>query len=260
LVPATPVIDASVPEGGAGADTSGKPLEAETADLAAVADVDEAAAAAPTEVLAQAPDPPQTLEEAPVPASVPQPEGLAGEMVPSSPSAEAAPKAELAAEEFIEVWRPGRRDEHARKPHHERRARPRRPQRETQAPPLATAAPAGSAESVSAPAAPAVPAGQEVRADRPRPERRREADRPERRSPRPKRAEHPQRDGDRASRGDRAGRAPRGDRPDRDPALRAKYIKGRAEGAERREPDPNSPFAKLAALKEQLEASNKEPR
>jgi len=187
-------------------------------------------------------------------------QGPSGDAAESAPSSDMASKMQPAGEEFIEVWRPGRRDEHARKPHHERRARPRRPQRETQAPPLATAAPAGSAESVSAPAAPAVPAGQEVRADRPRPERRREADRPERRSPRPKRAEHPQRDGDRASRGDRAGRAPRGDRPDRDPALRAKYIKGRAEGAERREPDPNSPFAKLAALKEQLEASNKEPR
>ena len=35
-------------------------------------------------------------------------------------------------------------------------------------------------------------------------------------------------------RGDRAGRAPRGDRPDRDPELRAKYIKGRGEGGERR--------------------------
>jgi hypothetical protein len=42
--------------------------------------------------------------------------------------------------------------------------------------------------------------------------------------------------------------------------LRAKYIKGRGDAAERREPDPNSPFAKLAALKQQLEASNKEPR
>jgi ATP-dependent RNA helicase SUPV3L1/SUV3 len=43
--------------------------------------------------------------------------------------------------------------------------------------------------------------------------------------------------------------------------LRAKYIKGREDrgGRERREaqPDPNSPFAKLAALKAQLE-SNKE--
>ena len=43
----------------------------------------------------------------------------------------------------------------------------------------------------------------------------------------------------------------------RDPELRAKYIKGR-DGRDRRErerePDPNSPFAKLAALKAQLEA------
>jgi hypothetical protein len=42
--------------------------------------------------------------------------------------------------------------------------------------------------------------------------------------------------------------------------LRAKYIKGRGERGDRREPDPDSPFAKLAALKEQLEAGTKEPR
>ena len=52
----------------------------------------------------------------------------------------------------------------------------------------------------------------------------------------------------------------RGERPDRDPELRAKYIKGRGGDRDRREPDPNSPFAKLAALKEQLEAGNKESR
>ncbi len=76
-----------------------------------------------------------------------------------------------------------------------------------------------------------------------------------------KRAERPAR-GDRPQRGDRPTAAPRGDRPDRDPDLRAKYIKGRGEGRDRRdrEPDPNSPFAKLAALKEQLEANAKEPR
>jgi ATP-dependent RNA helicase SUPV3L1/SUV3 len=66
--------------------------------------------------------------------------------------------------------------------------------------------------------------------------------------------------GGRAPRDDRGGRAPRDDRPDRDPALRAKYIKGRSGGGDRREPDPNSPFAKLAALKEQLETGSKEPR
>jgi ATP-dependent RNA helicase SUPV3L1/SUV3 len=43
--------------------------------------------------------------------------------------------------------------------------------------------------------------------------------------------------------------------------LRAKYIKGRGEGRDRRDqaPDPNSPFAKLAALKDQLEGNSKEP-
>ena len=39
----------------------------------------------------------------------------------------------------------------------------------------------------------------------------------------------------------------------------AAYLKQSAR-KERREPDPNSPFAKLAALKEQLESSTKEPR
>jgi ATP-dependent RNA helicase SUPV3L1/SUV3 len=76
------------------------------------------------------------------------------------------------------------------------------------------------------------------------------------------RAERP--GGPEQERGQRGGGRPppRGDRPDRDPTLRAKYIKGRGEGRDRRdrEPDPNSPFAKLAALKEQLEANAKEPR
>jgi hypothetical protein len=61
----------------------------------------------------------------------------------------------------------------------------------------------------------------------------------------------------RANRPDRPARA---DRPDRDPALRAKYIKTRAEAGALRDPDPDSPFAKLAELKEQLEANAKEPR
>jgi ATP-dependent RNA helicase SUPV3L1/SUV3 len=67
----------------------------------------------------------------------------------------------------------------------------------------------------------------------------------------------------RSQRGERRQREPHGDRPDRDPALRAKYMKGRGEGAPRGEgavPDPNSPFAKLAELKAQLEANAKEPR
>jgi len=59
---------------------------------------------------------------------------------------------------------------------------------------------------------------------------------------------------------ERAVRAQKGERPDRDPALRAKYIKGRGGSAAAAQPDPDSPFAKLAKLKEQMEADAKEPR
>jgi ATP-dependent RNA helicase SUPV3L1/SUV3 len=227
-----------------------------------------------TPVLPEAAEGVISVAEAPTLAVTAQTEGLTADVVVSQSPSEVAPKAELAAEQFIEVWRPARRDEHARKPRQERAPRQRRRQRQPQAP-LVTAAPAGiaavSADNGAAPAAGAAEglsapdARPDGRPDRTgRPERQRRADRPERhpRAPRPQRAEHRQRDGDRPQRGERADRAPRGDRPDRDPALRAKYIKGRAEGRDRRdrEPDPNSPFAKLAALKEQLEANSKEPR
>jgi ATP-dependent RNA helicase SUPV3L1/SUV3 len=197
----------------------------------------------------------------------------------SKPAADAASK----SEEFIEVWRPGRREEHhPRKPRPERAARPRRPQRQTDTPAVAATAttadgaPAVSADAATAPAAGAAdasPASEEHRRHEPRPdrnerpERHQRADRPDQGRPqqRPQRAGRPER-GDHQQRGkhggDRPDRAPRGDRPDRDPALRAQYIKGRGDGRDRRdkEPDPNSPFAKLAALKEQLEANAKEPR
>jgi ATP-dependent RNA helicase SUPV3L1/SUV3 len=170
-----------------------------------------------------------------------------------------APNNQPAAEEFIEVWRPGRRDEHAREPRHEGRPRHLRRQGEPQAPPLAPTA----ASSVSAKNRAGAPAPERLRDSKfdrtGRPQRDRHEDRPEGGPPRPKRERRPQGDVQRSARGDRGGRAPPNDRPDRDPALRAKYIKGRGRDRDRREPDPNSPFAKLAALKEQLEAGNKEP-
>ena len=48
-------------------------------------------------------------------------------------------KTDLAPTEFIEVWRPGRRDDHARKPRHESGPRQRRPQRQPHTPPPAAA-------------------------------------------------------------------------------------------------------------------------
>jgi len=257
--------------------------QAATADAPAVEDaVVEAAASAPNApveranapALADAAEPGVSVAQAPTLAVSAQAEEVAQDVTVSQPPSEVAPKTEFAAEEFIEVWRPVRRDEHARKPRHERGPRQRRPQRQpgaqiVAATPVATAAVGADGEAApaagTAEASPAPDAQPRSRPDRTqRREREQRADRPERhpRAPRPPRAEQPRRGGERPQRGERAERAPRGDRPDRDPALRAKYIKGRGEGRDRRdrEPDPNSPFAKLAALKEQLEANTKEPR
>jgi ATP-dependent RNA helicase SUPV3L1/SUV3 len=197
---------------------------------------------------------------------------------PAQP-AETASKAEPTSAEFIEVWRPGRRDDHPRKPRHESGPRQRRPQRQRHAPPPAAASDGIPAVvGVDGVAPPAAAGGVEAAAVadehrdggrlRERAAGAERNDRPERpeRQPRPDqrrvRADRP--GGPDHERGQRGGGRPppRGDRPDRDPTLRAKYIKGRAEGRDRRdrEPDPNSPFAKLAALKEQLEANAKEPR
>jgi ATP-dependent RNA helicase SUPV3L1/SUV3 len=242
-------------------DASVNPVEAASADMsAATQPTIEAVATAPDQMIAERPTLPDAAEAliglGEVPGVSPvQAEAPASQTVQVSPSADTAAKPELAAEEFIEVWRPVRRDEQARSARQERRPRQRRSQREP-APAVASPTAAPTSENGAAPAAGSrQDAGPHHTR---RPERRLAADRAERSAPRPKRAERPRGHGDRPRRDDRGGKAP--DRPDRDPALRAKYIKGRGERGDRREPDPDSPFAKLAALKEQLEAGTKEPR
>jgi ATP-dependent RNA helicase SUPV3L1/SUV3 len=211
-----------------------------------------------------------------------QAEGMAetaDDPAPAQPS-ETASVTEPAPTEFIEVWRPGRRDDHPRKPRHESGPRQRRPQRQRHTPPPPAASDGTPAvvvaEGMAPPAADVVAASTVTdqrrdapqRRERPagadrnnRPERPERQPRPDQRPERRMRADRP--GGPDHDRGQRSGGRPppRGDRPDRDPTLRAKYIKGRGEGRDRRdrEPDPNSPFAKLAALKEQLEANAKEP-
>ena len=268
-------------------------IEEPAADAAALESI--SGAPAPGEPLERASDPaPVVAAEALV--SIPQGPTIAltgeteqiGEVTEAPDSsapmqAETASKTDLKTDltdltptEFIEVWRPGRRDDHARKPRHESGPRQRRPQRQRHTP-----SPAGAsdgvpvvavAEGTPPPAAGDAGAAPDQRRDggrhRARPAGAERLERPER-QPRPDqrpdrrvRAERP--GGPEQERGQRGGGRPppRGDRPDRDPTLRAKYIKGRGEGRDRRdrEPDPNSPFAKLAALKEQLEANTKEPR
>ncbi len=203
------------------------------------------------------------------PIAEPAPEAIA----PAAAADEAAP----AEPEMIEVWRPGR-------PEGQRRQRrPQRPPREAGRR-REHSAPTVTADGVS----PAVAAGEPAPSDalaavaqgvpaadpsigetRPPHHRRQRHDRPDQagRAERTGRPQQPNRpDGSRRADGSerrppRGNRPDRGDRPDRDPDLRAKYIKGRGDGGDRRDkaPDPNSPFAKLAALKAQLEGNSKEP-
>jgi ATP-dependent RNA helicase SUPV3L1/SUV3 len=268
--------------------TEAAPESAEAGPAAASSDEPALAASAPASAdsidLPVEPTPAEALEtainatETPALAGSEQVEAAAegkdDSAVPAPP--DAASQGEVAAAEFIDVWRPGRRDEHARRPRPDRAPRQRRPHRRTEASP-ASAAPdqaaatgADQAAASTAGSAAPAPAADDARdARRRRHARADRSDEPERRprpdrSPRHGRSEDRDRSsrGERPPRGERPERAARGDRPDRDPALRAKYIKGRGDGRDRRdrEPDPNSPFAKLAALKEQLEANAKEPR
>jgi ATP-dependent RNA helicase SUPV3L1/SUV3 len=263
---AAPETEASAPAEAAPPDT---PVEA---GLAPVAETVPEPSAAPVDavVAVEAAETPVAVATAPV---VPEGE-VVPETVAASPAEEAKSAEEAEAEakpaepEMIEVWRPGR-------PPEERRARPPRPQGERRErpgarprPQAATPAPAEAAVAAEAAALPApTEAGDAKPAQR--------DDRPRHRRDRPGIGTH----GHGHDKGERQGRPPqrekresgarpdRGDRPDRGPRREKRDFKDRG-GNEPREwidpkerrsgqADPNSPFAKLAALKEQLEA-NKE--
>jgi ATP-dependent RNA helicase SUPV3L1/SUV3 len=190
------------------------------------------------------------------------------ERAAAAPSVDLSPTMAAVAQsttaEFIEVWRPG----HKRPP--DDSTRRHRIRRRSTAKPNET-----PAADVKADVAPLVP-GQEAPAPvqgthRRRPRRTaRESDpqaSEQREAPKPR----SQRDDSRVAERqverqahqksrDRPDRGHKGDRPDRDPGLRARYIKGRGEQKPAHQPDPDSPFAKLAKLKEQLEADAKEQR
>jgi ATP-dependent RNA helicase SUPV3L1/SUV3 len=160
---------------------------------------------------------------------------------------EAANTAKTAEEPaFIEVWRPAGRSE--RRPY-----RPRRPPR-PQAATVPAAPPADIAASPS-------DAGEPHRGPQPpRHDHQQRHDRHERQQRTERQA---QRNEQKGQRGERQGRPPRRDKGDRvERAEREQYYAKPfgGGGADRRDkqPDPNSPFAKLAALKQQLEQSTKE--
>ena len=200
---------------------------------------------------------------------------ISGDAAAEAAPAEASPAAEAAApvaEEpaFIEVWRPAGRAE--RRPHN----KPRRPHRAAQAP-AQGAAPAAAGEAVAAvPAdgatpeiAPAAAEAGEASPGHRRDDARRDGPNRQQRQERHERQQRVERQsrsfgqpGERKfggpPRGDRPPRRDKGDRVER--AEREQYYAKPhgAGGRQNKEPDPNSPFAKLAALKQQLEQNTKE--
>jgi ATP-dependent RNA helicase SUPV3L1/SUV3 len=132
---------------------------------------------------------------------------------------------------MIEVWRPHRHQHQGRRPD---RNKDRRPQRTPQ-----------PSEGQAAPAEGGAPPKQEERRKGNFQKFRREGEggRP---SGRPDRGPRPQGQGGKGGRPDRDQR--RGDRP---------FASSEKPAPRERQPDPNSPFAKLLALKSELEGKNK---
>jgi ATP-dependent RNA helicase SUPV3L1/SUV3 len=215
------------------------------------------------ELLAGAGEPPasETMAAEVPAAEVSVTEAPAAEMPAAEVSAaETAATEKPAAEEpaFIEVWRPAGRSE--RRPHRPRRPRPQ--QAATAVAPTEGEATAASAEADATPGEVAEPS-RGPRPPRSGPDRQARRERHNRRERVERQNQSGERQGehkDRGPRRDRPRRGRRDDGPDR--AEREQYYaKPYGSGADRRskEPDPNSPFAKLAALKQQLEQNGKEP-
>jgi len=251
LVPeATPAESAAeAPAAEATAETS-----PETPVEAAIAPVTEAA----PEPTAEQPEPAASIQAAP---ETPAVAAVAPEAAETPPAvAEAKVEEKPAEPEMIEVWRPGR-------PPEERRQRPPRREGERRPRPDRRPRPQVAAQNGAQAAAPAeaaaVPATETTEA---RPQRH---DRPRHgRGVRPEGGDRPEREGRPQQRERRGGERPdrdRNDRRDDRPRREGRRdFKDRDRGEprewidpkERRgQADPNSPFAKLAALKEQLEAS-----
>ena len=198
---------------------------------------------------------------APTPVDEPsaaEPTAESGDGPVESLSTEATAEAAAPAEEvLIEVWRP-HRHHHGRRPQHEH-GRPGgggRPQRGPRG--------AQTGDATTPPAEGAAPTGERPHRSRPHGARQGEGGegrRFEGRRPDAPRGDRPPRQGegrpDRPQGGapNREGRGDRGPRRPERGGERANFTTEAPRGRERA-PDPNSPFAKLAALKAQLEGKS----
>jgi ATP-dependent RNA helicase SUPV3L1/SUV3 len=219
---------------------------------------------------------PEAAATSPEPAA---PEAAAAPATEAAGSAESTKEAAPADPEMIEVWRPGRPGGNQRRREAQRQGRrhARRDAAKTDAPkPEAAAAGPPAAEApAAAEASPPAEGEKRERQDRPHHRRgersfgdgqdRKGQDRKdegkdggERRADRAARKERRDRD-ERSDRRDRDDRPPRRDRDrDRRDDNRQARTWSSAQESRGKEPDPNSPFAKLLALKQQLESGDKE--
>jgi len=190
-------------------------------------------------------DEPQTVQASGAEAeSTTEPVAFADNSTAAAPheNAAAEPAAEVATEPtpaaaepiMVEVWRPGRSDRPRRARERHRDSRGHRPATRGEAAP----AQHGEVQTAEAPTEEAGSAASSQPERQPRHRRRQDRDHRRERSDRPQRPDRPPREQDR-----RPPRPARFDRRERE-----------------KTPDPNSPFAKLAALKAQLEAEAKERR
>jgi ATP-dependent RNA helicase SUPV3L1/SUV3 len=226
------------------------------------------------------PEQPAAVEPSAEPAVPGDAPATAGPVAAESAAAADAAPAVPAEPEMIEVWRPGRPSGERRSREGERRNRRRHNERTPAATDAAPAA--GGDAAVAAPAAdgqtadatPSTGGERKERHGRPRHRRQRQdGDKPE--AGAEKRADRPQGRPDRGERGERSKRPDRAEgdsrppRPERGPRRDRDRDRNRGndKGPDRiwassqeprsggKEPDPNSPFAKLLALKEQLQGN-----
>ena len=244
--------------------TPATPAEAGIAPVAESVPEPTAAPAEPSAAIEAAPETLIAEAVAPVAPDVEAAVAEPAESVAEGKPVEEATETKPAEPEMIEVWRPGR-------PPEERRQRPPRPQgerrerrpRHAPAQPVAAqdgAQPAAPAGDVAAAPAEAAKPQQQDRRPRHGRDRAEQVDRPPQREGRPpvrerRGGERPDRD--RTDRPDRPRREGRRDFKDRDRGNEAREWRDPKE--RRGQADPNSPFAKLAALKEQLEANKERP-
>ncbi len=226
------------------------PIEAAAPPVAETPAPEESEAPPESETAAAAPADPAAPEEA---VAAEPPATVADAPATDAPMTDTPAPADAAEPDMIEVWRPGRPPGQGRR--HEGERRPgRRRQGVRPAPPASageSGTPAGGQAAADAPAP--SEGGQEHRGRRDRHRQRDRHDGGERKEGAPQRPDR----GPRPERGDRPPRRDRrDDKRDRDRDRDRAPRTWASAGNERRgkEPDPNSPFAKLLALKEQLES------